>query len=131
MKYANGVLLDMPCHLALCVDERAYRREMRRLKIDEHPPFTINGKPATAHWFNHQQGGQNLAIVCVDRETLADRTGTQIAALLVHEAVHVFQNICEHLGEESPSREFEAYSIQRIAQNLMHMYAELSEGGTK
>ncbi|MCA8017759.1 hypothetical protein [Burkholderia metallica] len=128
MRYANGALLEMPCHLALCVTEGAYRREMQRLKIDAHPPFTIDGKEATAHWFDNRKGGQHLAIVCIDRAAMVGCTGTQIAGLLVHEAVHVFQRICRALGEESPSPEFEAYSIQRIAQDLMRLYVELTEG---
>ena len=44
-------------------------------------------------------------------------------ALLVHEAVHVWQAFCEDIGEKSPSDEFEAYSIQSISYELMTAYA--------
>lgn len=33
----------------------------------------------------------------------------------VHEATHIFQHLCETIGEVKPSSEFEAYSIQYIA----------------
>ena len=42
--------------------------------------------------------------------------------LIVHESVHVWQKIKERMNEESPSKEFEAYSVQRIAQDLFHLY---------
>ena len=54
-------------------------------------------------------------------------SGVQIAAMLVHEAVHVWQTIRRSIGETSPSSEFEAYSIQHIAQELMSRYVELKD----
>ena len=45
-----------------------------------------------------------------------------IRSTLIHEAVHVFQFACEHAGEDSPSPEFEAYSIQSIYCNLLSEY---------
>jgi hypothetical protein len=51
-------------------------------------------------------------------------TGLQVAALLVHEAVHVWQLFRESIGEHGPSKEFEAYSIQAISQRLMERYRD-------
>ena len=48
----------------------------------------------------------------------------QIHGLLLHEAVHIWQELREKMGEESPSAEFEAYTVQSIAQNLFEMYEE-------
>lgn len=42
----------------------------------------------------------------------------------MHEAVHIWQEMREKIGERFPSAEFEAYAIQRIAQNLMHSFME-------
>lgn len=50
----------------------------------------------------------------------------QVHGLLLHEAVHIWQELKERMGEGEPSIEFEAYSIQAIAQDLFEMYA-LSE----
>ncbi|KCY47724.1 hypothetical protein J715_3367 [Acinetobacter baumannii 1571545] len=44
--------------------------------------------------------------------------------LLLHEAVHVWQKVKKLMGEKEPSSEFEAYSIQSIAQDLFKMYEE-------
>lgn len=54
----------------------------------------------------------------------------QIHGLLLHEAVHIWQEIAQLMGEENPSVEFEAYSIQAIAQDLFEMYeaSEVQDG---
>lgn len=54
----------------------------------------------------------------------------QIHGLLLHEAVHIWQELKLKMGEEKPSVEFEAYSIQTIAQDLFAMY-EASENENK
>lgn len=51
-------------------------------------------------------------------------TINQIHGLLTHEAVHIWQELKLKMGEENPSIEFEAYSIQTIAQDLFYMYEE-------
>lgn len=53
-----------------------------------------------------------------------ERSIIQIHSLLLHEAVHIWQRIKQRMGESDPSKEFEAYSIQRIAQDLFVMYEE-------
>lgn len=54
---------------------------------------------------------------------MTECSSIDVAALLVHEAMHVWQAFCEHVGEKSPSDEFEAYSIQSIFHELMTAYA--------
>ena len=39
--------------------------------------------------------------------------------MLLHEAVHIWQIVKRRMGEREPSVEFEAYSIQAIAQDLL------------
>ena len=48
--------------------------------------------------------------------------------LLVHEAVHVWQQTRVYLGETAPSPEFEAYAIQNISGNLMQAFADTALG---
>ncbi|MDC4300842.1 hypothetical protein OHV29_18185 [Acinetobacter baumannii] len=54
----------------------------------------------------------------------ADKDQIQVYGLLLHEAVHVWQIVKRRMGEREPSVEFEAYSIQSIAQDLFEMYEE-------
>ena len=54
----------------------------------------------------------------------AECSDTDKVALICHEAVHVWQEIRDAMGEESPSVEFEAYSIQKVFFDLLTMYQE-------
>ncbi|GEA69115.1 hypothetical protein PA3_32730 [Acinetobacter pittii] len=54
----------------------------------------------------------------------SERNLIEVYGLLLHEAVHVWQKIKKLMGEREPSVEFEAYSIQAIAQDLFEMYEE-------
>lgn len=54
----------------------------------------------------------------------SERKLIEIYGLLLHEAVHVWQKVKKLMGEKEPSSEFEAYSIQAIAQDLFEMYEE-------
>ena len=59
-----------------------------------------------------------VAIVTIQRK----RDFAQVAALLAH----VWQQVCELIGEKEPSPEFEAYTIQYITYNLLEQYREQS-----
>ncbi|HGH1366370.1 hypothetical protein ACT4U1_11445 [Acinetobacter baumannii] len=54
----------------------------------------------------------------------SEKDQIQVYGLLLHEAVHVWQIVKRRMGESEPSVEFEAYSIQAIAQDLFEMYEE-------
>ncbi len=72
-------------------------------------------------------GGARLALVTIDPWSADGKSCAdpiQIAALLCHEAVHIFQEDCRLIGEKTPSDEFQAYSIQSLTQNLLYAYAE-------
>jgi len=47
------------------------------------------------------------------------RNPIEVAGLLVHEAVHVWQEYCHGIGEDTPGSEQEAYGVQAISQELM------------
>lgn len=84
--------------------------------VDE---FMSGGRDAQVDFYNDG----SLAIVQIKD---SERSTIEIHGLLLHEAVHVWQRIRQLMGEQEPSKEFEAYSIQAIAQDLFEMY-ELSE----
>ena len=54
----------------------------------------------------------------------SERTLVEMHGLLLHESVHIWQRVKALMGEKEPSIEFEAYSIQRIAQDLFAMFKE-------
>lgn len=73
---------------------------------------------ATTTLFNNYKNGYRVAIV-----TVRGGFSTNVTAdLLIHEAVHVWQDLREAIGEEKPSSEFEAYTVQNITAELFAAY---------
>ena len=115
MNWCNTALLYSPVEYGLCKSEEDYHKTLKKLgmPISEWSDFVT--KDAATNLFMVK--GKRHAIVCIG--STKGYTKEQINSLLVHEAVHVWQDICEQIGERFPSDEFEAYGIQMISQNLM------------
>lgn len=122
MKWLRRDLIVGP-YLALALSEADFHKAMGHCKVPqkEWPEWVKDGADATAHVLTNPDGG-TVSIVCM--RTYPNITPIQIAGILVHEAVHVWQHFCKRIGEDDPSFEFEAYSIQSIAQALMQAYAD-------
>lgn len=107
-------------HLCLCLSESAYLAAMQHIGISSPSAWisTIQAN-ATAH---HVASPKGLAVVVCMPE-YRDRDPIEVAGLLVHEAVHAWQEWCNFYGESAPGREQEAYAVQSIAQELMADYA--------
>lgn len=119
--YSGRRLMTAP-YVGLCLSEDSFKRECRALGLhaSEVPKHHVNpGGNATTHYLCNEEGDL-VCLVCLGEHK--GRTPVQVASLLVHEAVHIWQEYVERIGEVSPSREFEAYSIQAIAQELMDSY---------
>jgi hypothetical protein len=125
VKYLEAPLMPMTLCLALCVSEEQYLRELRRLDVKAYGEYMPGiGTNACVHYFVNDKTGITRAFVCVNRERLSEKDPIAVAGVIVHEAVHVWQEICSDIGEKNPGAEFEAYSIQRIAEQLMRSYVE-------
>lgn len=109
-------------HLFLATSEAAFKRAMLRLGVarEKWPAWLAEDSNGCVHSFMHKNG--SLACVVSFRPP-TDFDGIDAACCLVHEAVHVFQQWCAHYEERAPSREFEAYAIDSIAERLMRAYA--------
>lgn len=106
--------------MALCLHEDQLRYALKRLGVKEHVDFLRSTHcNATVH-FMLNQDGKACAIVCLGKHDT--RTPIEIAGLLVHEAVHIWQNYCEDIGETNPGSEQEAYAIQSISMQLMDSF---------
>lgn len=118
VKWCGRALLHAPLYYTIATSEKHLKAELKRL---DYPgkEFGVNaGQGATTNFLKNKRG-ETVAIVC-----LFDHSNSLTATLglIVHEAVHVWQEVKEIIGEKSPSPEFEAYSIQAIAQELMMEY---------
>lgn len=123
MKWLDRSLIVGP-YLCLALDEASFHKafnDLKRPKADR-PRWILNDHShATVHTLENVDG--NLAaVVCLRVD--GDYSGIQIAGLLIHEAVHIWQEFSHRIGEGQPSEEFEAYAVQSISQRLMSSYAE-------
>lgn len=117
-------LVPCPVRYALCLSRVSYGKCIAQFKIDADPAAWLNhGANATTHIFTPVTVSKTIAIVCL--QLRRDVNAAQVHGLLVHEAVHIWQEIRDRLGERSPSSEFEAYSIQGIAQELFELLGEM------
>lgn len=114
-------LIESPYQWCLCLSEKDFDKAQKQLKIkksDRCAWMATEHVDATAHFLESE--GKHYAVVCLKDD--ASRPVNLMLSLLVHEAVHIFQRIRLMMGEDHPSHEFEAYSIQRISQDLMLAY---------
>lgn len=109
-------------YLAICFtgDEFYATLDYLEIKRYEWPDWITPGADATTHTLRYK--GKTASVVCVDIPP--DMDPVAVAGLMVHEAVHVFQRYCQNIGEDNPSMEFEAYSIQSISQQFMWAYSD-------
>jgi len=118
MKLDLGLL---PLKLALCTDDERYQRFMSAIGVGQSTVWLQGGCDATTHQLQSPDNHLSI-VVCVDAgHTL---NPIEIACLIVHEAVHVWQFYVDYYGEDKPGSEHEAYSIQIITQRLMESYVE-------
>ena len=117
MTWCYRGLCDLPGHLGMARSEADFRRKLRHLKVPvrDWPEFVMAKADVTTHFF--ERGNSVCAVVCYRPD--GTKTRSQIAAMMAHEAVHVWRSAMERLGEKDPSEEFMAYGIQNITQTLL------------
>lgn len=103
-------------YLCLCLSEQEYKQAFKSVRAAPVENWIKTPQAdATTHVL-HSGIGLTI-IVCLSR--YLSRNPVEVAGLLVHESVHVWQEWCEYYGEQYPAKEQEAYAIQSIAQELM------------
>jgi hypothetical protein len=105
-----------PHHYGFCPDKAAWDREMKRLGVTGTAYPATDG--ACSHFTNLKEAS-NCTIVTISTKK---RPPLVIVGLIVHEAMHVWREVRDSIGERHPSAEFEAYSLQAITQNLISAY---------
>ena len=111
--------------LTLCITEDAYKDACKQLGIDSsHPWIAGPTADATAHVIDSNVGV--TVIVCISG--WEGRDPIEVCGMLIHEAVHVWQEHIALIGEKNPGNEQEAYAIQMISQNLLESFAEQTRG---
>lgn len=123
--WCSRMMMRSP-YFCLCLDEATFHSELKRLDLsrNEWPNFLHTPQAhAAAHFIEHKSGKRAVIVCMGSRE---GRTSIEIAGLLIHEAVHIFDDEMDFIGERQPSKEFRAYSIQHLAQELLQAYVDAS-----
>ena len=110
-------------HYTLCTTEKQFRQALKHFRVakKDWPPFVSDSFcNATTHFFENEAHQKKASIVCI--ADCSDKTPAQIAGLLCHEAVHIWQKTRADLGETAPSAELEAYAIQSLTQSLIEEF---------
>jgi hypothetical protein len=98
-------------------DEKVWKKA---LKFYEYEPRPYPTPDACCSYFPGR-GPDNLGTFTVLVTMSPKAEGMPLASvigLLTHEAAHIWQQMREHIGEDDPSSEFEAYAMQAIIQSL-------------
>lgn len=108
-------------YLTLVLSQQEFDAAMRQCNQPAGKPMLVSARAnATAHYLDNAKGETVTVVALGD---VSHNSPIEVAGLLVHEAVHVWQEYCANIGEHAPGREQEAYAIQAIAQELMAEYA--------
>lgn len=129
MKWLDRRIAAPGPYLALCLTEKSFAKALDHCGIKERVNFV---RSEHSHATTHICTNQKSETVCI--VTIRDWKGREpieVAGLLIHEAVHVWQEYCKSIGETNPATEQEAYGIQSIAQELMAEFDRITKKGKK
>lgn len=120
-------LITTPNHYCLCTNEKEYHKILKKLSVSQSD---ANGFPSigTACVITFETEKDTINVTCINIE---DCPIEEAYSLLTHEAVHLWQNFRDYIGEKFPSPEFEAYCIQKISHNLMESYKRQAKKHTR
>lgn len=110
----------LPYHYAFVPNERAWKWAAGVYGV--RGPYPTTTGAACTH-FTAKDTGLATTFVTIYNP----QSPRQAVSYLIHEASHVWRRMREEMGELSPSSEFEAYSLQAIADRLIAAY-EYSRG---
>jgi hypothetical protein len=117
--WLNRALIVTPIPYTLQTTNAGYQKVLDLMGVPEEVRSDfIMGAGATTHRYSNDNVDGLIVCIAPNKNV----TKIQIYALLTHEAVHIWQYIKKDMGETNPSKEFEAYSIQMISQNLIEEY---------
>ena len=108
-----------PVHIGFTNNEAAFNKEMKRLKVKNADFLASDHADASTVSLIGEKGSLCLIVTLGSCE---GKTMAQVAGLIAHEATHVAQRLWEHIGEDNPGTESEAYFIQMVTQACLENF---------
>lgn len=118
VKWLKREIIPLPLYYTICTSRIILDKECKRLKVSPSL-FKDPSTSGASTYFAENESKHTVAIVALFNHTYERN---QIASLIAHEAVHIWQVAREEIGEKEPSKEFEAYAVQAIFQELLYEY---------
>ena len=116
-RWHNQALIKGCAQYALCTTQAEFDALLVKLKQPPEKFLAGNEQALSCTYEKPGRSKRPCVVVCVDASK--KQSLEKYYSTLIHESVHVWQEFREYIGEDKPSTEFEAYSIERIAYNLM------------
>ena len=112
--------------LALATSEAELKILVKEAKVEppEHWCGNSNWHACTHSWYNPEG---LVCIVCINLDHTKNMKPTHVAALIVHEATHVWQETKQTIGGNI-GNESEAYAMQNICRELFDAYSIRARG---
>jgi hypothetical protein len=123
-KHIDNTFFKSHYKIILCKSEKDFYIELKKHKV----PFKLYSEwlPEDAGAYTHginlpsvnKKTQKRFIIICIKpKEKEWER-------FLIHEAVHIFRSEMTLIEEKNPSEEFECYSVEEIAINLIDAYRD-------
>ena len=109
--------------LILCTTEKQFLKAVKAIGVINDYAFCDRNE-ACVHTFDEDWGMACLVCMPIDK----DRSVAVTASIVAHEATHVAQRFFLRIGEDYPSKEFQAYVVENITRELMEDYMRQSNG---
>lgn len=119
IKWLDRFITPLAPFLCLCLSEGEYLKALKHLGVTPTAAWANDDANATLHTYDKVDAP--VCIVCLN--VSSKLSAIEIAGVLVHESVHIWQEWCKRYGETNAGNEQEAYAIQFISSALMGEYA--------
>lgn len=121
-KRADIFYFDMgpwPFYCGVVISPAAWSREMKRLKVPDHPFMASGHAVATAHWITRPDKAA-IGMIALDLPN-KKLPPDLLAGRVAHEAVHLLHRLQEWINQgEGLGDEAEAYLVGYIVRNCMN-----------
>lgn len=111
----------LPVQVGYVPNAKAWGAMLVKMQVDPTPYPTSD---ARCTWWDRANGANDNIILIVLGERVKDFSVSQVAGLIAHECQHAWRHIKIIIGEKKPSKEFEAYVLQILVQNVMFAHGK-------
>ena len=118
----------MPGYVGIVFTKRAFFNVLKKLEVEDavKEQWVGDGSAGANCLLLRKDNGDIVSLVSLDPADYEGRSSAQVAAILAHEAVHVWQYMRDEMKEHKPGAETEAWVIQYYTQRFIIAYEEFT-----